>query len=113
GRWPDEDERLAEQLHFSQKDRAENVMIVDMVRNDLGRICKVGSVQVPHLFQGERHSTVVQMTSTVTGTTNASFSQVVAALFPCASVTGAPKVETMRILAHIERSPREVYTGSI
>jgi para-aminobenzoate synthetase/4-amino-4-deoxychorismate lyase len=113
GRWPDEDERLAEQLHFSQKDRAENVMIVDMVRNDLGRICKVGSVQVPHLFQVERHSTVLQMTSTVTGTTNASFSQVVAALFPCASVTGAPKVETMRILAHIERSPREVYTGSI
>ena len=113
GRWPDEDEHLAGQLHSSEKDRAENVMIVDMVRNDLGRICKVGSVRVPLLFEIERHPTVLQMTSTVTGSTDASFSQVVAALFPCASVTGAPKVETMRILARAERSPREAYTGSI
>jgi para-aminobenzoate synthetase / 4-amino-4-deoxychorismate lyase len=113
GRWPEEDERLARQLHLSEKDRAENLMIVDMVRNDLGRLCRWGSVQVPRLFELERHPTVLQMTSTVTGSTNAPFSQIVDALFPCASITGAPKVETMRILARTERSPREVYTGSI
>jgi para-aminobenzoate synthetase / 4-amino-4-deoxychorismate lyase len=113
GRWPEEDERLIRQLHLSEKDRAENLMIVDMIRNDLGRVCKVGSVRVPRLFEIERHPTVLQMTSTVTGSTSAPFSQIVSALFPCASITGAPKVETMRILARIERSPREVYTGSM
>jgi para-aminobenzoate synthetase / 4-amino-4-deoxychorismate lyase len=113
GRWPEEDERLIRQLHLSEKDRAENLMIVDMVRNDLGRVCEVGSVQVPRLFEIEQHPTVLQMTSTVTGSTSAPFSQIVSALFPCASITGAPKVETMRILARIERSPREVYTGSM
>jgi para-aminobenzoate synthetase / 4-amino-4-deoxychorismate lyase len=113
GRWPGEDERLARQLHLSEKDRAENLMIVDMVRNDLGRVCKLGSVQVPRLFEVERHPTLLQMTSTVTGSTSAPFSQIVEALFPGASITGAPKVETMRILARTERSPREVYTGSI
>ena len=113
GRWSDEDQRLANQLHLSKKDRSENLMIVDMVRSDLGRVCEVGSVKVPRLFEIERHPTVFQMTSTVTGSTSAPFSQIVSALFPCASVTGAPKVETMRILARTERSPREVYTGSI
>jgi para-aminobenzoate synthetase / 4-amino-4-deoxychorismate lyase len=113
GRWSDEDKRLVRQLYLSEKDRAENLMIVDMMRNDLGRVCNVGSVQVPQLFEVERHPTVLQMTSTVTGSTNAPFSQIVSALFPCASITGAPKVETMRILARIERSPREVYTGSM
>ena len=113
GRWSDEDQRLANQLHLSKKDRSENLMIVDMVRSDLGRVCDVGSVKVPRLFEIERHPTVFQMTSTVTGSTSAPFSQIFSALFPCASVTGAPKVETMRILARTERSPREVYTGSI
>jgi para-aminobenzoate synthetase/4-amino-4-deoxychorismate lyase len=113
GRWLDEDERLVRQLYLSEKDRAENLMIVDMMRNDLGRVCDVGSVQVPQLFEVERHPTVLQMTSTVTGSTSAPFSRIVSALFPCASITGAPKVETMRILAHTERSPREVYTGSM
>jgi para-aminobenzoate synthetase/4-amino-4-deoxychorismate lyase len=113
GRWPAEDERLARQLHLSEKDRAENLMIVDMMRNDLGRVCDLGSVQVPRLFQVERHPTLFQMTSTVTGSTNAPFSEIVSALFPCASITGAPKVETMRILVRTERSPREVYSGSI
>jgi para-aminobenzoate synthetase / 4-amino-4-deoxychorismate lyase len=113
GRWPDEDERLVRQLYLSEKDRAENLMIVDMMRNDLGRICNVGSVQVPQLFEVERYPTVLQMTSTVTGSTSAPFSEIVSALFPCASITGAPKVETMRILARTERSPREVYTGSM
>jgi para-aminobenzoate synthetase/4-amino-4-deoxychorismate lyase len=113
GRWPDEDERLVRQLYLSEKDRAENLMIVDMMRNDLGRVCNVGSVQVPQLFEVERYPTVLQMTSTVTGSTSAPFSQIISALFPCASITGAPKVETMRILARAERSPREVYTGSM
>jgi para-aminobenzoate synthetase / 4-amino-4-deoxychorismate lyase len=113
GRWPDEDERLAGQLQLSGKDRAENLMIVDMVRNDLGRICDLGSVQARRLFEVERHPTLFQMTSTVTGSTSASFSEIVSALFPCASVTGAPKIETMRILARTERSPREVYTGTM
>jgi para-aminobenzoate synthetase/4-amino-4-deoxychorismate lyase len=113
GRWSDEDERLVRQLYLSEKDRAENLMIVDMMRNDLGRVCSVGSVRVPQLFAVERHPTVLQMTSTVTGSTSAPFSQIVSALFPCASITGAPKVETMRILARTERSPREVYTGSM
>jgi para-aminobenzoate synthetase/4-amino-4-deoxychorismate lyase len=113
GRWPDEDERFAKRLQSSEKDRAENVMVVDMVRNDLGRICKTGSVQVPQLFEVERHPTLLQMTSTVTGSTDAAFSQIFAALFPSASITGAPKVETMRLIARTERSPREVYTGSM
>jgi para-aminobenzoate synthetase / 4-amino-4-deoxychorismate lyase len=113
GRWPEEDERLASQLRLSEKDRTENLMIVDMVRNDLGRVCRVGSVHVPRLFEIERHPTLLQMTSTVTGDTNASFSQLISSLFPSASITGAPKVETMRILARTERSPREAYTGSI
>jgi para-aminobenzoate synthetase / 4-amino-4-deoxychorismate lyase len=113
GRWPEEDERLASQLRLSEKDRAENLMIVDMVRNDLGRVCRVGSVHVPRLFEVERHPTVLQMTSTVTGSTSAPFSQIISSLFPSASITGAPKVGTMRILARTERSPREAYTGSI
>jgi para-aminobenzoate synthetase / 4-amino-4-deoxychorismate lyase len=113
GRWPEEDGRLIRQLYLSEKNRVENLMIVDMIRNDLGRVCKMGSVQVPRLFEIERHPTVLQMTSTVTGSTNAPFSQIVSALFPCASITGAPKIETMRILVSIERSPREVYTGSM
>jgi para-aminobenzoate synthetase / 4-amino-4-deoxychorismate lyase len=113
GRWPDEDKRFAKRLQSSEKDRAENVMVVDLARNDLGRICKAGSVQVPRLFEVERHPTLLQMTSTVTGSTDAAFSQICAALFPCGSITGAPKVETMRIIARTERSPREVYTGSI
>jgi para-aminobenzoate synthetase/4-amino-4-deoxychorismate lyase len=113
GRWPDEDEQLARQLQLSGKDRAENLMIVDVVRNDLGRICELGSVQARRLFEVERHPTLFQMTSTVTGSTIARFSEIVSALFPCASVTGAPKIETMRILARTERSPREVYTGAM
>ena len=113
GRWSDEDQRLAIQLQLSEKDRSENLMIVDMMRSDLGRVCEVGSVRVPRLFEVERHPTLFQMTSTVTGSTSARFSQIVSALFPSASITGAPKVETMRILARAERSPREVYTGSI
>jgi para-aminobenzoate synthetase/4-amino-4-deoxychorismate lyase len=108
GRWRNEDEHRVRRLQSSEKDRAENLMIVDMVRNDLGRGCRVGSVQVPAPFEVERHPTLLQMTSTVTGWTDAPFSEIIASLFPSASITGAPKFATMRILACAERSPREV-----
>jgi len=100
-------------LQQSEKNRAENVMIVDMIRNDLGRIAEIGSVQVPQLFEIERYPTVLHMTSTVTAQTVASFTQIMSALFPCASITGAPKVSTMKFIADLETTPRGVYTGAI
>ncbi|MBI2297578.1 MAG: aminodeoxychorismate synthase component I [Armatimonadetes bacterium] len=108
-----DDRALAAALAESVKDRAENLMIVDMVRNDLGRIAEVGSVGVPALFTVERYETVWQMTSTVTCRSRAPFGEMLAALFPCASITGAPKVRTMQIIRELEVSPRGVYTGAI
>ena len=108
-----EDKELSEWLHSSVKNRAENVMIVDMIRNDMGRICRPGTVQVPHLFATEPYPTLWQMTSTVTGTTSAPFSDIMAAMFPCASITGAPKVRTMEIIRGLEPRPRSLYTGTI
>jgi para-aminobenzoate synthetase/4-amino-4-deoxychorismate lyase len=113
GRTTLEDKEQAEWLHNSLKNRAENVMIVDMVRNDLGRIAEIGSVQVPELFTIEKYSTLFQMTSTVQAKTNASLDEIFSALFPCASITGAPKVSTMNIIAELETTPRKIYTGSI
>lgn len=108
-----EDMQLAQALHLSEKNRAENVMIVDMIRNDMGRICDIGTVKVPQLFEIERYPTVLQMTSTVTGQTGASFGDIMAAMFPCASITGAPKVRTMELIAELEPAPRGIYTGTI
>ena len=113
GRYPDEDRRLCQQLVTSPKERAENVMIVDMVRNDLSRIASRGSVAVPALFEAEKLPTLWQMTSTVECRTSARIPDIFAALFPAASVTGAPKIRTMSIIAELERSPRGVYTGSL
>jgi para-aminobenzoate synthetase / 4-amino-4-deoxychorismate lyase len=113
GRTTREDQEQVQWLKNSEKNRAENVMIVDMIRNDLGRIAKVGSVSVPELFAVEKHSTLWQMTSTVQAKTDASLTQIFSALFPCASITGAPKVSTMRIISELEVSPRRIYTGSI
>jgi para-aminobenzoate synthetase/4-amino-4-deoxychorismate lyase len=113
GLWFEQDLEQAAQLRRSEKERAENVMIVDMVRNDLGRIARAGSVQVPALFDVERYSTVWQMTSTVTAETDASLTDVMTALFPPASITGAPKAGTMDIIARLECSPRKIYTGTI
>jgi para-aminobenzoate synthetase/4-amino-4-deoxychorismate lyase len=110
---PEQDQAMAAWLQNDPKNRAENVMIVDMLRNDLGRIAEVGSVNVPRLFELERYPTVWQMTSTVTATTRASFGELMAALFPCASITGAPKVRTMQIIAALEEAPRRIYTGAI
>ncbi len=108
-----EDTRLSEWLFNSEKNRAENVMIVDMMRNDLGKIARIGSVKVPQLFCLERYPTVWQMTSEVTASTSSSLCDIIAALFPAASVTGAPKPRTMQIISGLESEPRRIYTGSI
>ena len=108
-----EDRRRRDDLQVSPKQRAENVMIVDMVRNDLGRIAEVGSVHVPELFAVEPYPNVWQMTSLVTARSRASLEEIVAAMHPSASVTGAPKVRTMELLNGLEPEPRGVYTGAI
>ncbi len=113
GRTLVEDETQREWLLNSTKNRAENVMIVDMVRNDMGRIAHYGTVHVPTLFEAERYPTVWQMTSTVACETDASTAEIMTALFPCASITGAPKVRTMEIIHSLEAQPRGVYTGCI
>ncbi len=110
-----DDEARRRELFGSEKNRAENLMIVDMVRNDLGRISRVGSVRVPELFSTEKYDTVWQMTSTVTGRpqTGVGLADVFGALFPCASITGAPKVSTMEIISQLETTPRGVYCGTV
>ncbi len=101
------------QFAAHEKDRAENLMVVDMVRNDLGRIATPGSVEVARLFDVERHAELLQMTSTIRAHTSASLSEVFGALFPCASIVGAPKRRTMEIIRELEASPRGFYTGAI
>lgn len=115
GRWPAEDRELAQWLANSAKDRAENVMIVDLLRNDLGKVSVPGSVRVSSLFDLERFETVWQMTSTVESTLRDGISLVdlMGALFPCGSITGAPKIRTMQIIRELERFPRGAYTGAI
>lgn len=113
GRFPEEDASEAAGLAASPKERAENLMIVDMVRNDLGRIAEPGSVAVESLFALERYPTVWQMTSTVSAKSGAALPELFGALFPCASVTGAPKARTMEWIARLERAPRGLYCGAI
>ena len=113
GMTTDEDRERKRMLEASIKDRAENVMIADMVRNDMGRVAEPGSVEAAALYEIEKYRTVWQMTSTVTASTDASVLDIFAALFPSASVTGAPKVASMKLIAELEDSPREVYTGAI
>lgn len=113
GLWPDADAKNVDALKASDKERAENIMIVDMHRNDLGRIAETGTVEVDSLFDVERYRTLWQMTSTVSAETQAKLPDVFAALFPSASVTGAPKVRTMEIIRELEPEPRGVYCGSI
>ncbi len=113
GRYPAEDRALAEGLARSEKDRAENLMIVDMIRNDLGRVARPGSVRVDALFEIESYPTVHQMVSTVSAHSSASMPEIFAALFPCASITGAPKVTAMRAIRELEASARGVYTGAV
>jgi para-aminobenzoate synthetase / 4-amino-4-deoxychorismate lyase len=113
GRTNEEDAAQAAWLRADPKNRAENVMIVDMIRNDLGRIAETGSVHVPALFSAERYPTLWQMTSTVCARTRAPIHEILRALFPCASITGAPKVRTMGIIRALESTPRRIYTGGI
>lgn len=113
GRTLAEDEAHIAGLRQSEKNRAENLMIVDMIRNDMGRVAQIGSVAAPRLFEVERYPTLLQMTSTVTARTSASVVEILARMFPCASITGAPKVRTMHIIRELEPQPRGVYTGAI
>jgi para-aminobenzoate synthetase/4-amino-4-deoxychorismate lyase len=113
GRTLQEDRALGAALARSEKERAENVMIVDMIRNDLGRVAEVGSVEVAELFTVERYPNVWQMTSLVKARSLAPLDEVFAALHPSASVTGAPKVRTMELVRDLEGWPRGVYTGAI
>jgi para-aminobenzoate synthetase/4-amino-4-deoxychorismate lyase len=100
-------------LQDSKKNRAENAMIVDMVRNDMGRVADIGSVQVTDLFAAEKYPTLWQMTSTVQCTTDVGVTGILRAMFPAASITGAPKARTMQIIAELENAPRRIYTGTI
>ncbi len=111
----EEDKNAAEALAMDIKNRAENIMIVDMVRNDLGRICSTGSIKADPLFHVDTYSSVHQMISEVSGSLkdDVSISGIFRATFPAASITGAPKIRAMEIIKELEESPRKIYTGTI
>jgi para-aminobenzoate synthetase component I len=115
GKTAEEDLRLKNELLNSEKDRAENVMIVDLLRNDIGRICEFGTVAVEKLCDLEEHPTLFHLVSTVSGALrdDVKFSDLIRAVFPCGSITGAPKIRTMRIIDEIETSPRGLSMGAI
>jgi len=115
GRWDEEDLAMGESLRTSAKNRAENVMIVDLCRNDLTRVCQVGSVQATSMFDVHRYPTVWQMVSTVEGRLrpDTTLTDIFRALFPAGSITGAPKSSSMRLIAGLEHAPRGVYCGAI
>lgn len=115
GRDPDEDRRLRDELLNSEKDRAELIMIVDLERNDLGRVCEIGSVRVPEIYRIEEYATVFHLVSTVVGelSENKDFMDLLRASFPGGSITGAPKIRAMEIIEELEPVRRGVYTGSI
>ncbi|MGY1841515.1 MULTISPECIES: aminodeoxychorismate synthase component I [unclassified Modestobacter] len=115
GRNTAEDAVAAAGLRASAKEQAENLMIVDLLRNDVARVAEVGSVAVPELFALERYPTVWQLTSEVTGRTRGDVGlvDVLRALFPCGSITGAPKRRTMQLIAELEPGPRGVYCGAV
>ncbi|MEQ9259625.1 MAG: aminodeoxychorismate synthase component I [Roseovarius sp.] len=112
---PAEDARRRAFLASDEKNRAENLMIVDLLRNDISRVCLPGSVRVPELFAVESYATVHQMVSRVTGQLQAGvgLAEIFRALFPCGSITGAPKLRAMQIIAELEPFPREIYCGTI
>ena len=113
--WQRDDARLAEALLQSSKNRAENLMIVDLLRNDVSRVAKAGTVAVPNLFTLETYPTLYQMTSTVTAETRTgtTIADIFKALFPCGSITGAPKIKSSEVIAECETSPRGVYCGAL
>jgi para-aminobenzoate synthetase / 4-amino-4-deoxychorismate lyase len=110
-----EDEEAALRLQRDEKNGSEHVMIVDLLRNDLGRICTMGSIQVEDIFSVEKYETLLQMTSTVSGTLRRglSYYEIFKAMFPSGSITGAPKIRTMQIIHEVERTARGIYTGAI
>jgi para-aminobenzoate synthetase / 4-amino-4-deoxychorismate lyase len=112
---PEADSETARLLSQDIKNRAENLMIVDLLRNDIGRVAEIGSVRVPQLFEIEPYSTVFQMTSTVQAKARpeVGFAELLRAVFPCGSITGAPKHHTMELIAQLESTPRGLYTGAI
>ena len=115
GRWLEEDIQRSRQLQESPKDRAENVMIVDLLRSDLGKIGEIGSIEVTELFAIEKLNRVLQMTSTITALQrpDVTIVDILRALFPCGSVTGAPKARSMAIIDELELQRRGIYTGAI
>jgi para-aminobenzoate synthetase component I len=115
GKTVQEDDELRHELQISEKDRAENVMIVDLLRNDLGRICEFGSVNVEKLCDLEEHPTLFHLVSTVSGQlrANTTFSDIIRAVFPCGSITGAPKIRTMKLIDEIETANRGLSMGAI
>ncbi len=110
-----EDKILRDELINSAKDRAENVMIVDLLRNDLGRICNFGTVEVEKLYELEEHPTLFHLVSTIRGELreNTTISEIVRAVFPCGSITGAPKIRTMQIIDRLENATRGLSMGAI
>ncbi len=115
GRTQEEDESNRRMLEVSAKDRAENVMIVDLLRSDIGRIAELGSVNVPHYYTVEEYDTVYQATSAIEAQLKpaCSFSELIRSVFPSGSVTGAPKIRTMQIIQELEKGPRGLYTGCV
>jgi para-aminobenzoate synthetase component I len=115
GRSASEDGDIRRELLASEKDRAENIMIVDLLRNDLGRVCEYGSVEVEKLCELEEHPTLFHLVSTIRGRLrpDVKLSDVLRSLFPCGSITGAPKISTMKIINEVERSPRGLSMGSL
>lgn len=112
---PDDDHMAADRLHNDEKNRAENLMITDMVRNDFGRVCMPGTIRVDPLFQVDTYRTVHQMISTVHGelAPDMKLTDIMKAAFPAASITGAPKIKAMELISAAETSPRKAYTGNI